>query len=90
MYYSDNTIVSYSLNTINSKYERKVLKMSKQGKSTVTSFGQGGMNIHIPADIRKDSQNPLNVGDKVMVSIEGQRLIVERISNTAPVINTNE
>ncbi len=56
----------------------------------MTSFGQGGMNIHIPADIRKDSQNPLNVGDKVMVSIEGQRLIVERISTIEPLINTNE
>ena len=64
--------------------------MSKQAKTKVGKFGVEGMHIYIPADVRKDSQNPISVGDEVMVSIDGNRLIVQRISTTEPVIRTNE
>jgi hypothetical protein len=53
--------------------------MSKQAKTKVGKFGVEGMHIYIPADVRKDSQNPISVGDEVMVSIDGKRLIVQRI-----------
>ena len=53
--------------------------MSKQKKSKVSQFGEGGMQIHIPAAVRKDPQNPIHMGDYVMVTIEGDRLIVQKI-----------
>lgn len=64
--------------------------MSKQGKTKVSRFGNGGMQIHVPAAVRKDAQNPIHSGDVVMVSIDGERLIVQKISTAGPIINTNE
>lgn len=61
--------------------------MSKQAKTKVGKFGVEGMHIYIPADVRKDSQNPISVGDEVMVTIDGDRLIVQKIPITAPIIN---
>lgn len=60
--------------------------MSKQAKTKVGRFGVEGMHIYIPADVRKDSQNPISVGDEVMVSIDGDRLIVKKISANVPVV----
>jgi bifunctional DNA-binding transcriptional regulator/antitoxin component of YhaV-PrlF toxin-antitoxin module len=63
--------------------------MSKQGNSKVSGFGDGGMQIHIPAAVRKDSQNPIHMGDMVMVTIDGDRLIVQKISTITSVIIVN-
>lgn len=64
--------------------------MSKQGKTKVSRFGNGGMQIHVPAAVRKDEQNPIHMGDEVMVSIDGERLIVQKLSTAGPIINANE
>ncbi|MCX9085873.1 MAG: hypothetical protein OIN87_13865 [Candidatus Methanoperedens sp.] len=64
--------------------------MSIQGKTKVSGFGYGGMQIHVPAAVRKDSQNPINMGDMVMVTIDGDRLIVQKISSITPVINSSK
>jgi bifunctional DNA-binding transcriptional regulator/antitoxin component of YhaV-PrlF toxin-antitoxin module len=64
--------------------------MSKQAKTKVQKFGVGGMHIYIPADVRKDSQNPLSVGDEVIVSVDGRKLIVQPISTAEHRTNANE
>ncbi|MCE8428531.1 MAG: hypothetical protein J5U19_09110 [Candidatus Methanoperedens sp.] len=64
--------------------------MSKQGNSKVSGFGDGGMQIHILAAVRRDSQNPIHKGDMVMVTIDGDRLIVQKISTITSVINSIE
>jgi bifunctional DNA-binding transcriptional regulator/antitoxin component of YhaV-PrlF toxin-antitoxin module len=61
--------------------------MLKQGNSKVPGFGGGGMQIHIPAAVRKDPQNPIHMGDMVMVTIDGDRLILQKISTIASVVN---
>ncbi|MCE8425818.1 MAG: AbrB/MazE/SpoVT family DNA-binding domain-containing protein [Candidatus Methanoperedens sp.] len=64
--------------------------MAIQAKSKVVKFGHGGIHIYVPADVRKDSQNRIHAGDEVIVSIDGERLIVQKIPSTVPVINTQE
>jgi bifunctional DNA-binding transcriptional regulator/antitoxin component of YhaV-PrlF toxin-antitoxin module len=64
--------------------------MAIQGKTKVVKTEGGGVHIYIPADVRKDSQNPIHAGDVVMVKIDGDRLIVQKISTNAPVINSSE
>ena len=61
--------------------------MAIQGKSKVVEFGGGGIHIYIPADVRKDSQNRIHAGDEVMVSIDGERLIIQKISSSVPIVN---
>ncbi len=48
----------------------------REAKTIVQKFGVRGMHIYIPSDVRKDSLNPLKVGDEVMVSVDGEKLIV--------------
>jgi bifunctional DNA-binding transcriptional regulator/antitoxin component of YhaV-PrlF toxin-antitoxin module len=60
--------------------------MALQGKTKVVQTEGGGVHIYIPADVRKDSQNPIHPGDVVMVTIDGDRLIVKKISATAPAV----
>lgn len=64
--------------------------MSKQGKTKVSRFGKGGMQIHVPAAVMKDIQNPIHTGDMVTVTIDGDRLIVQKSSSIAPVIRSSE
>jgi len=61
--------------------------MTKQGKTKVSRFGRAGMQIHVPAAVMKDSQNPIQMGDVVMVTIDGDRLIVQKISTTTSIVN---
>lgn len=60
--------------------------MALQGKPKVVQTEGGGVHIYIPADVRKDSQNPIHPGDVVMVTIDGDRLMVQKISITVPVV----
>jgi len=51
----------------------------KQATSKVTNTGEGGMHVYIPSKVRNDSQNPLKVGDKILVSVDGQKMTLEPI-----------
>lgn len=53
--------------------------MAKQAKTKIQKFGDRGMHIYVPATVRDDSQNPLKIGDTVMVIIDGHRLLVEHL-----------
>jgi hypothetical protein len=59
--------------------------MALQGKTKVVQTEGGGVHIYIPADVRKDSPDPIHAGDVVMVTIDGDRLMVQKISTTVPV-----
>lgn len=48
----------------------------QEAKTKVQKFGLRGMHIYIPADVRKDSLNPLTIGDEVMVSVDGEKMMI--------------
>ncbi len=52
--------------------------MALQGKGTIYQHVKGKMYVYIPSVVRDDSQFPFNRGEKVNVSIHGNRLIVEK------------
>lgn len=52
----------------------------QEAKTKVQKFGVGGMHIYIPADVRKDSLFPLKLGDEVIVSVDGRKLMVTPVS----------
>jgi hypothetical protein len=52
--------------------------MAKEAESRIQKFGRDGMHVYIPATVRSDSQNPLKVGDTVLVSVDGQKMTIER------------
>ena len=43
--------------------------------------GQATALLTIPADLVKDSAFPFKVPERVLVSIDGERLIVEKVEN---------
>ena len=53
--------------------------MALQGKGTIYRHVKGKMYVYIPAAVRDDSQFPFEVGEKVNVSIQGKKLVVEKI-----------
>ena len=52
--------------------------MALQGKGTIYRHVKGKMYVYIPASVRDDSQFPFKEGEKVMVSIDGDRLLIEK------------
>jgi antitoxin component of MazEF toxin-antitoxin module len=47
-----------------------------EGFSKIQKFGIKGMHIYIPSDVRKDSQNPLKVGDDVKITVDGEKMTI--------------
>ncbi len=52
--------------------------MATEGHGSFYEHAKGRMVLYIPADVRKDSQFPFRVGERVRIRIEGKRLVVER------------
>ena len=52
--------------------------MALQGKGTIYQHVKGKMYVYIPAIVRDDSMFPFKPGEKVTVSINGNKLIVEK------------
>jgi len=52
--------------------------MALQGKGTIYQHVKGKMYVYIPATVRDDSTFPFKPGEKVTVSIDGNRLVVEK------------
>ena len=52
--------------------------MARQGKGTIYQHVRGKMYVYIPATVRDDSTFPFSPGEKVTVSINGEKLIVEK------------
>ena len=52
--------------------------MVLQGKGTIYRHVKGKMYVYVPASVRDDSQFPFKPGEKVDVSIKGNKLIVEK------------
>lgn len=50
--------------------------MANTAKTKIQKFGKGGMHVYIPATIREDSQNPLRVGNDVVISVDGERMTI--------------
>jgi len=53
--------------------------MANKGKSKIQKFGKGGMHVYIPATVREDSQNPLKVGNTVLISVDGNKMTIEPV-----------
>jgi hypothetical protein len=56
--------------------------MVLKGKGTIYQHVKGKMYVYIPASVRDDSQFPFEPGEKVQVSIHGNKLIVEKDSSS--------
>jgi len=52
--------------------------MALQGKGSIYQHVKGKMYVYIPASVRDDSQFPFKPGEKVNVSIKGEKIIVEK------------
>lgn len=52
--------------------------MALQGKGTIYQHVKGKMYVYIPATVRDDSMFPFTPGEKVTVSIDGDRLTVKK------------
>jgi hypothetical protein len=52
--------------------------MALRGKGSIYQHVKGKMYVYIPATIRDDSTFPFKPGEKVVVNIDGDKLIVER------------
>ena len=52
--------------------------MALQGKGTIYRHVKGKMYVYIPASVRDDSQFPFKSGDKVTVSIDKNKLLIEK------------
>jgi hypothetical protein len=52
--------------------------MALQGKGTIYRHVKGKMYVYIPASVRDDSQFPFEVGEKVNIRIDNNRIIVEK------------
>jgi hypothetical protein len=52
--------------------------MSLEATGTLYEFTKGKLVLYIPADVRKDSAFPFDVGEKVKVRIDGKKLVVEK------------
>ena len=52
--------------------------MALQGKGTIYQHVKGKMYVYIPSAVRDDSQFPFKPGEKVNISIDKGKLIVEK------------
>lgn len=52
--------------------------MALQGKGTIYQHVKGKMYVYIPATVRDDSTFPFKPGEKVTVTIDGDKLIVKK------------
>ena len=52
--------------------------MVLKGKGTIYQHVKGKMYVYIPALVRDDSQFPFKEGEKVIVSIKGKTLIIDK------------
>jgi len=52
--------------------------MALQGIGSIYQHVKGKMYVYIPASVRDDSQFPFKPGEKIKVSIEKDKLIVEK------------
>jgi hypothetical protein len=52
--------------------------MARKGKGTIYQHVKGKMYVYIPATVRDDSTFPFKPGEKVMVSINKDKLTVEK------------
>ena len=53
--------------------------MSTAGYGSFYEHAKGRLVLYIPADLRKDSSFPFRVSQKVLIRIEGKRLVVEKV-----------
>lgn len=50
--------------------------MTVEGLTKIQKSGKNGIQVHIPAAVRIDSQNPIKLGDEVIVKIDGEKMII--------------
>jgi len=53
--------------------------MALQDKGSIYQHVKGKMFVYVPASVRDDSQFPFKPGEKVNVTIDGKRLVVEKL-----------
>ncbi|MBC2746232.1 MAG: hypothetical protein HF975_04350 [ANME-2 cluster archaeon] len=41
--------------------------------------GHDGLSIYIPKDLKVDSKNPIHSGDDISITVDGQKMVIEKI-----------
>jgi hypothetical protein len=41
--------------------------------------GNGGLEIYVPQRLRVDSKNPIHPGDKIRITVDGEKMTIEPI-----------
>lgn len=59
-----------------------LIRMVLKGKGSIYQHVKGKMYVYIPASVRDDSQFPFKPGEKVLVSINNNKLIIEKDERT--------
>ncbi len=52
--------------------------MSTEGYGSFYEHAKGRLVLYIPADVKKDSRFPFEVGERVRIRIDRERLVVEK------------
>lgn len=45
-------------------------------KTTAKLSGNGGLSIYVPQEIRVDSQNPIQAGDAIRITVDGKKMVI--------------
>jgi hypothetical protein len=41
--------------------------------------GHDGLTIYVPRDLKVDSLNPIKPGDKISITVDGKKMIIEKV-----------
>ncbi len=53
--------------------------MALQDKGSIYQHVKGKMFVYVPASVRDDSQFPFKPGEKVSVTIDNKKLVIEKL-----------
>lgn len=53
--------------------------MALQDKGSIYQHVKGKMFVYVPASVRDDSQFPFKPGEKVSVTIDNTKLVIEKL-----------
>ena len=53
--------------------------MVDQIETEARSIGNSGLEIYVPQILRVDSKNPIHPGDKIRISVDGEKMVIEPI-----------
>lgn len=53
--------------------------MVKTITTTAGKTGHDGLTIYIPKNLSVDSMNPISPGDKIKITVDGKKMLIQKI-----------